>query len=41
MMIFRPVGLLGRKEFSLHKVFDIITGSDKRKFLRAKGDEHE
>ena len=41
MMIFRPVGLLGRKEFSLHKVFDIITSSDKRKFLRAKGDEHE
>ncbi len=37
MMIFRPIGLLGRKEFSIHKVAEIISGPDKRKFFKARG----
>lgn len=42
MMIFKPEGLLGRKEFSIHKIAEIMTSDDKRnKFFKRKGDQND
>ncbi|WP_071025413.1 branched-chain amino acid ABC transporter permease [Peptoniphilus raoultii] len=42
MMIFKPEGLLGRKEFSIHKIAEIMTSGDKKnKFFKRKGDQND